>query len=66
MDTNGDRDFYTTIAISDTSGIPGSSIHFNPEQDYRDEVLRGLQSIDKNLDLIRKALVAKKKRNATS
>lgn len=31
---------------------------------FKEELLKGLQSIDKNLDLIRKALVAKKKKNA--
>lgn len=39
-------------------------IELYANREFRQEVLKGLQSIDKNLDLIRKALEAKKKKNA--
>lgn len=40
------------------------NVYIDPAEEFRKEVLAGLQSIDKNLDLIRKALEAKKKKNA--
>lgn len=43
---------------------PRDAVYIDIEADFRYEVLKGLQSIDKNLDLIRKALEAKKKKNA--
>lgn len=65
MDTTGSRNLYTGTANFTSLVVTQSgTFYFNPEQDFRDEVLKGLQSIDKNLDLIRKALTAKKKKNA--